>query len=156
MNDVKMPETTIQERLGWDITPELYSKIRRLWISHSKAEDGRNLQGLIDTLAEDCVYEIVPTGQRWEGHEGARAFYTSFLGAFPDIDFKMTEVVIGPQGVFEVANVSGTHRGKWAGIEPTNQRVQFQVVIYFPWNPVAEKFGGEKVWFTPEVLFPQT
>ena len=46
-----MPETTIQERLGWPITPEVYDKIRRLWIRHSIAEDKRNLQGLIDTLA---------------------------------------------------------------------------------------------------------
>ena len=150
MTSTKMPETTIQERLATGITPELYSQIRRLWINHSKAEDQRDLQGLIDTLAEDCVYEIMATGQRWEGHAGARAFYTEFLGAFPDIEFHLTEIVIGPQGVFEVANVSGTHRGKWAGVEPTNRTVNFQVVIFFPWNPAAQKFAGEKVWFTPE------
>ena len=55
---------TIRERLAMEITPELYREIRRLWIDHSKAEDRRDLQGLIDTLAENCVYEIVPTGQR--------------------------------------------------------------------------------------------
>jgi predicted ester cyclase len=141
-----MPQTTIQERLGWTVTPELYDQIRRLWINHSIAEDKRNLQGLIDTLAEDCVYEIMGTTQRWEGHAGARSFYTELLTAFPDIDFKMTDVVIGPQGVFEVANVTGTHRGKWAGVEPTGEAVKFTVVIHFPWNPAAEKFGGEKVW----------
>ncbi len=150
MSMVKVPETDIRERLSLPITPELYNKIRRLWINHSIAEDKRDLQGLVDTLAEDCVYEIVPTGQRWEGHDGARAFYTEFLGAFPDIDFNLTEIVIGPQGAFEVANVTGTHLGKWAGIEPTGQKVSFQVIILFPWNPVAEKFAGEKVWFTPE------
>ncbi|HEX2913678.1 MAG TPA: ester cyclase [Chloroflexia bacterium] len=144
--DLTMPNTTIQERLKLDITPELYDKIRRLWIKHSIAEDRRDLQGLIDTLAEDCIYEVLTTGQRWEGHDGARSFYTEFLGAFPDIDFKMTDIVIGPQGVMEVADVTGTHKGKWAGVEPTGKPVKFQVVIYFPWNPLAEKFGGEKVW----------
>ncbi|MFN8448176.1 MAG: hypothetical protein U0521_06210 [Anaerolineae bacterium] len=59
--------TSIRERLTWEVTPENYRQIRRLWISHSKAEDGRDLPGLIATLAEDCVYEIIPTGQRWEG-----------------------------------------------------------------------------------------
>ncbi|MDB5080154.1 MAG: hypothetical protein JWP00_2078 [Chloroflexi bacterium] len=149
-----MPQTSIQERLRWRITPELYEKIRRLWISHSVAEDQRSLQGLIDTLAEDCVYEIVGTDQRWEGHDGARAFYTSFLGAFPDIDFKMTDITIGPQGVFEVANVSGTHTGPWAGQAPSGERVDFQVIIFFPWNPAAEKFGGEKIWVTGGDLMP--
>ena len=38
----------------------------------------------------------------------ARApFYTSFLGAFPDVHFDMYDVVIGPQGVFEVATLTG-------------------------------------------------
>jgi hypothetical protein len=68
-----------------EVTTELYGRIRRLWIDHSCAEDARDLEGLIATLAEDCVYEVVPTGQRWQGHDGARRFYTTFLGAFPDV-----------------------------------------------------------------------
>ena len=55
---------SIRAQLALDVTPELYQQIRRLWIQHSIAEDKRDLQGLIDTLSEDCVYEIMPTGQR--------------------------------------------------------------------------------------------
>jgi len=140
------PASTIRERLAWEITPELYQTIRRLWIKHSIAEDQRDLQGLIDTLAEDCVYELVPTGQRWEGHDGARAFYTSFLGAFPDVKFDLRDIVIGPQGVIEVADMTGTHRGAWAGLAPTGQPVRLQIVIHFPWNPAAGKFAGENIY----------
>ena len=68
----KKAPATIQERLGWKITPELHETIRRLWIQHSIAEDKRDLEGLIETLTEDCVYEIPATGQRWESHDGAR------------------------------------------------------------------------------------
>ena len=63
-----MVQAPIRERLNWTPDPETYAAIRRLWIDHSKAEDGRDLAGLIATLSPDCVYEIVPTGQRWEGH----------------------------------------------------------------------------------------
>ena len=140
------PASTIRERLAWEVTPELYQTIRRLWIKHSIAEDQRDLQGLIDTLAEDCVYELVPTGQRWEGHDGARAFYTSFLGAFPDVKFDLRDIVIGPQGVIEVADMTGTHRGEWGGLAPTGQPVRLQIVIHFPWNPAAGKFAGEDIY----------
>ena len=148
-------ESTIKERLGWEITPELYSTIRRLWIKHSIAEDQRDLQGLIDTLAEDCVYAVIPTGQRWQGHEGARAFYTSFLGAFPDVKFDLTDIVIGPQGVIEIADMTGTHRGPWAGIEPTSKPVRLQIIIHFPWNPAAGRFAGENVYFDHSILTEQ-
>lgn len=138
---------SIRERLAWNVTPELYDQIRRLWIKHSIAEDGRDLQGLIETLAADCVYEIVPTGQRWEGHDGARTFYTTFLGAFPDVHFDLQDIVIGPQGVIEVAVMTGTHQGMWAGIEATNRAVRMNIIIHFPWNPQAKLFAGERIYF---------
>lgn len=139
--------STIRERLGWPVTPELYEKIRRLWIEHSIAEDRRDLDGLIRTLAPDCVYEVVPTGQRWEGHAGAREFYLSFLGAFPDVKFDLQDIVLGPQGVIEVAEMTGTHKGPWAGLEPTGRPVRLRIIIHFPWDPAAQKFAGEKVYF---------
>jgi predicted ester cyclase len=136
---------TIQERLGWRPDPETFERIRRLWIRHSIAEDRRDLDGLIATLAPDCVYEIAATGQRWEGHEGARRFYAEFLGAFPDVHFDLADIVIGPQGVIEVATMTGTHRGEWAGRAASGQRVELTVVIHFPWDPVARLFAGEKI-----------
>jgi predicted ester cyclase len=145
----------IRERLNWEPEVATHQEIRRLWINHSKAEDGRDLQGLIDTLAEDCVYEIVPTGQRWEGHDGAQAFYTGFLGAFPDVKFDLTDIVIGPQGVFEVATMTGTHRGAWAGLAPTGRPVRLTILIHFPWDPAAGKFAGEKIYFDRAALTNQ-
>ena len=144
--------TNVRERLGWPVTTELYEKIRRLWIKHSMAEDRRDLQGLIDTLSEECVYEIVSTGQRWEGHDGARNFYQTFLGAFPDVQFQLQDIVIGPQGVIEVAEMTGTHRGPWAGQAATNQQVKLLVVIHFPWDPSTQKFAGEKIYFDRSAL----
>lgn len=139
--------TSIRDRLALNVTPELYDKIRALWISHSKAEDARDLQGLVDTLSPNCVYEILPTGQRWEGHDGARTFYTTFLGAFPDVVFNLTDIVIGPQGVIEVATMTGTHLGEWNGMAPTGQKVEMQIIIHFPYNHETELFDGEKVYF---------
>ena len=118
-----------------------------MWVKHSKAEDARDLDGLIETLAEDCVYEIVPTGQRWEGHSGARDFYGMLLGAFPDVKFDLTDIVIGPQGVVEVADMTGTHLGAWAGVAPTGGPISLQIIIHFPWDPDAGKFAGEKIYF---------
>jgi predicted ester cyclase len=141
------PTSSIRERLDRPVTPELYDRIRRLWIKHSIAEDRRDVAGLLATLAEDCTYEVVPTGQRWEGHAGARAFYESFLGAFPDVRFELMDIVIGPQGVMEVAEMTGTYRGEWAGVPPTGRPVRLLVIIHFPWDPAAEKFGGERVYF---------
>jgi predicted ester cyclase len=139
MNDVR-------ELLGRDIDSEEYEAIRELWKRHSLAEDGRDLPGLISTLTEDCVYELPQTGHVWKGHEGAARFYTELLTAFPDIHFQLSDIVIGPQGVCEEARVTGTHAADWLDFSATGKRVEFRVVIFFPWDREQRLFRGEKVY----------
>ena len=140
-------EPTIQERLGWPFDVATLRRIKRLWVRHSIAEDRRDVDGLVATLAPDCVYEIVPTGQRWEGHAGARRFYAELFAAFPDNAFELTDIVIGPQGVFEVATLSGTNLGPWAGAPPTKLPVRLGIIINFPWDQRTSLFGGERIYF---------
>jgi predicted ester cyclase len=137
---------SIRARLARGFDPAELRRIKRLWVRHSIAEDRRDIDGLIDTLAPDCVYELVSTGRRWEGHAGAQAFYTELFGAFPDNAFALTEIVVGPQGVFEVARLTGTNLGPWAGAPPSGLPVDLEVLILFPWDPVAQRFGGERIW----------
>lgn len=136
-----------RRQLALEVSPRLYQKIRRLWIKHSRAEDARDLEGLIATLSENCVYEVIPTGRRWEGHAGARAFYEELLGAFPDLHFDLADIVIGPQGVIEAVDMTGTHRGPWAGVAATGKNVALRILIHFPWDSASGKFAGEKVYF---------
>jgi len=139
-------DASIRARLGRAFDLAELRRIKRLWVRHSIAEDRRDIEGLIATLAPDCVYELVATGQRWEGHTGARTFYTELFAAFPDNAFALTEIVVGPQGVFEAARLTGTNLGPWAGAPPSGLAVDLEVLILFPWDPSAERFRGETIW----------
>ena len=136
----------VVELIRRELDPAEYAAIRELWKRHSIAEDARDLPALVSTLTDDCVYELRQTGDRWERHEGAARFYTELLGAFPDIHFDLTDIVIGPQGVCEEARVAGTFERPWLGNEPTGRRVRWTVVIFFPWDPKKRLFAGEKIW----------
>jgi predicted ester cyclase len=142
----------VRERLGWPVDPVAVRRIRRLWQRHSIAEDRRDIDGLIATLAPACVYEIVGTGLRWEGHDGARAFYTELFAAFPDNRFALTDIVIGPQGVFEAVLLEATHLGPFAGREPTGRRVRLELAILFPWDPATQRFTGEQIFIDRAAL----
>ena len=135
-----------RELLALDVSPQLYGEIRELWKRHSIAEDERDVPGLLSTLTDDCVYELVGWNRRWEGHEGAARFYGGLLAAFPDIDFKLSDIVIGPQGVCEEADVAGTHEADWLEIPATGERLAWKVVIFFPWDPDKRLFRGERVY----------
>jgi predicted ester cyclase len=133
-------------------TPDDYAAVRDLWKAHSLAEDARDIAGLMATLTEDCVYELVQTGHRWEGKEGATRFYLELLSAFPDIGFALTSIVVGPQGVCEEAVVNGTFTNAWLGMEPSGEKLVWRNVIFFPWDPDAQLFTGERVYsFFPDL-----
>ena len=134
------------DQIRRDADPAELSEIRELWKRHSIAEENRDLPGLISTLTTDCVYELVQTGHRWEGHEGATSFYAGLLGAFPDVDFQLRAIVIGPQGVWEEADVTGSHEAEWLDIAPSGERLAWKVAIFFPWDPARRLFRGERVY----------
>ncbi|HEX5630879.1 MAG TPA: nuclear transport factor 2 family protein, partial [Acidimicrobiia bacterium] len=82
-----MAHERILEQLRRPYGDDAYVAVRETWKRHSIAEDARDIAGLMSTLTDDCVYELVQTGHRWEGHAGATAFYLELLGAFPDVEF---------------------------------------------------------------------
>ena len=138
--------TDVRDLLRRPVEPAEYEEIRELWKRHSLAEDRRDIAGLLATLTADCVYELAGMSHVWHGHEGAARFYAGLLTAFPDIDFELTDIVIGPQGVCEEARVTGTHEADWLDYQATGERVEFGVVIFFPWEPGRSLFKGEKVY----------
>jgi predicted ester cyclase len=142
----------VRERLGWPADPAAQRTIRRLWQRHSIAEERRDIDGLVATLATNCVYEIVGTGLRWEGHAGARAFYTELFAAFPDNRFALTDIVIGPQGVFEAVVLEATHTASFAGLAPTGRRVRLELAILFPWDRATQRFMGEQIFIDRAAL----
>lgn len=136
--------TSIRRR----VDPQEYRAIRRLWMAHSSAEEAHDIPGLMATLTEDCVYTVASTGTSWHGKAGATQFYEQLLGAFPDIHFDLQNIVIGPQGVFEEAFVTGTYESQWLDMSaPNGQRIEFAVTILFPWDPRQRLFSGERIYF---------
>ena len=148
MSERPTPRSLLARRFD----PAELRAIKRLWVRHSIAEDARDIDGLVATLTPNCAYELIPTGQRWEGHVGARAFYTELFAAFPDNRFELTDIVVGPQGVFEAARLTGTNLGPWAGVPASGLPIALEVLILFPWDPVTRLFLGERVWFDRGVV----
>ena len=116
----------------------------RLWMEHVLAENRRDLDRLIDTLAEDAVYEIVPLKKFWRGKEEIREFYHMLWTAMPDVKLDLRSKVADDQFVVEESHVHGTHSGPLFGIPPSNRHIEFDLVIYFPFKD--DKIMGERLY----------
>jgi len=138
----------IIKQLRRKVDSDEHRAIRRLWIDHSVAEDAHDIPGLMATLTEDCVYTIANRHINWHGKEGATRFYQQLLTSFPDIHFDLQHIIIGPQGVFEEAHVTGTYQNQWLDLpQPSGEHIEFDVIIVFPWDPQRQLFTGERIYF---------
>ncbi len=143
-----------QGRFAWEITPEEYDTIRTSWLTHVGAEEKlfvphsavdeeAQLAIVFGTMTDECVYEIKQTGERWQGQAAARQFYQRFLAAFSGMKWVPQTVVIGPQGILDVADMTATLEAPFAGFDSVGQTVRLEWVVYFPWNPDLQRFEGE-------------
>jgi hypothetical protein len=143
--------------ITWGVTSEGYDAIRRAWLTHVHAEEvlfkpfsenefNTQMKIMLSVFTDDCVMELVSAGERWEGHEQAAKFYRVFLSSLEEMQWVPQALVIGPQGVLDVVNMSGKLVKEFAGLKEVGAQVHLQWVIYFPWVPNAAKFKGEVIY----------
>jgi steroid delta-isomerase-like uncharacterized protein len=57
------------------------------------------------------------------GPEAYKATVTRFLTGFPDLRFSIDDMIAEDEKLVVSWNISGTHRGEFMGIPPTNKKV---------------------------------
>jgi hypothetical protein len=121
----------------WGVTSESYDAIRRAWLTHVHAEEvlfkpftedefKTQMQVMLSVFTEDCVMELAATGQRWQGYKQAEAFYRVFLSSLQGMQWVPQALVIGPQGVLDVVNMTGTLVKEFAGLKDVGAAVHLQ------------------------------
>ena len=117
----------------------------KLWLEHAMAENRRELDRLIATLHDECVYEVVPTGQVFHGKEEVRGFYRGLWEGIPDVKLELLNRIDADDCVVEQSEVYGTMSGTLFGFPASGRSIRFKVVIFFPVRD--GKFIGERVYF---------
>jgi hypothetical protein len=143
--------------ITWNVTSDGYEKIRHDWLAHVSAEEELfrpysedkflvQTAKMLSVFIDDCVMELISTGERWQGKEQAKSFYRTFTSSFAEMEWTPQAVVIGPQGVLDVVNMAGTLLRPFAGLNDVGRALHLQWVIFFPWIPEAAAFRGETVY----------
>ena len=143
--------------LTWEADPAEYDQIRHAWLTHVSAEEtlfqpynedewSKAMATMLSVFTDDCEMANAQTGESWRGKEGAEAFYRLFIPAFENMAWVPQALVIGPQGVLDVVNMTGRLVHDFGGMKATGEQVHLQWVIQFPWVREQQKFSGEKIF----------
>ena len=94
--------------------------------AHSAAESARDIDAVLATFHHPR-YEIVPTGEVFDGEQAVRRYHGENFAGVPDFTVTPIAVHHGDDAAVEEAWVSGTHLRTFNGLPPTGRFVRVRV-----------------------------
>ena len=113
-------------------------------MEHMTAENAYEFERCIGAFAHPR-YEIMPTGEIWDGHDGVNDLLHQNKTAFPDFHFDPKVFHQADQAVLVEGRFSGTHQGEWRGIPASGRKVDFPLIIVFVFE--GERMVCERTYF---------
>lgn len=97
-----------------------------------EVQNGHHLEVLDELFARDIVNHDAPGGlPSPQGAEGIKQFFHAMFTAFPDFRVEVHEQIAEGDKVVTRKTVSGTHRGDFMGIPPTQRWMEIPVIDVF-------------------------
>ncbi len=85
--------------------------------------NARDLDGYLSRIDESYVGYAETRPEPIRGVEGVRQYIQSLLIAFPDLKIEAEQVIASGDTVVSRMRATGTHRGSYVGIAPTNKSI---------------------------------
>lgn len=111
---------------------------------HMEAENAHDFDRCIAAF-DQPRYEIMATGEVWDGHSGVSALLKENKKGFSDFQFRPQAWHHGDEAVIVEGRFTGTHDGDWRGLPATLRRVDFPMIIVFQFD--GERMICERTYF---------
>lgn len=98
-------------------------------------------------------YEIVPTGDVFDGEEAVRRYFDDSRTAFPDQRNEVIALHHTDAGVIVEFDLKGTHQGPLRGIAPTGKEFACRTVAFFLFE--QDRLVCERVYFDAATILSQ-
>jgi steroid delta-isomerase-like uncharacterized protein len=129
---------------------------RRLAVvrEHMETENAHDFDATLATF-EHPRYEIVPTGDVFDGPEQVAGYYRMSREAFPDQRNENTTLHAADDAVIAEFDLLGTHRGELRGIPPTGRSFRCRMCAIFEFPEGSDRIVCERVYFDQATLARQ-
>ncbi len=90
--------------------------------------NGGNLEVIDELVSEDFVDHEAFPGMPTTGPESPKATFAMFFAAFPDLQMTVDEMIGEENKIVARVTMSGTHKGEFMGIPPTNKGFKISAI----------------------------
>lgn len=120
---------------------------------HVHAEIHFDIEGTLATLSPDCLFEDMPTGTRYRGREGARAYYREWWDAFGNVPQGSRLYVPAGDCLIVETRFVGTHRAAFQGVPASGRAIDLPLVIIVGFRDGL--MSGERFYYDRATLLAQ-
>jgi len=111
---------------------------------HMESENHHDFDTTIGTFSHPR-YEIIPTGDIYDGEEEVRGYFAESRTAFPDQRNELISLRHADDAVIVEFDLLGTHSGPLREIQPTGREFRTRVVAFFIFE--GDRIVCERVYF---------
>ena len=121
---------------------------------HMESENEYRFEDTLETF-DHPRYEIIPTGDVYDGPEEVAGYYATSRSAFPDQRNENVEMYAAENAVIVEFDLLGTMKGELRGIQPTGKSFRCRMCAFFIFEPGGEKIVCERVYFDQATMAEQ-
>ena len=119
---------------------------------HMESENHHDFETTLGTF-EHPRYEIVPTGDVFDGAEEVQRYFDDSRTAFPDQRNELIALHHADDGVIVEFDLKGTHEGPLRGIPPTGKEFTCRTAAFFLFE--EDRLVCERVYFDAATIMSQ-
>lgn len=129
---------------------------RRLAIvrDHMESENRHEFDVTMATF-EHPRYEIMATGEVFDGPDEVAEYFRSTRAAFPDQRNENAELRLAENAVIAEFDLLGTHLGELRGVAPTGRSFRCRMCAIFEFPPGSDRIICERVYFDAATIMRQ-
>jgi steroid delta-isomerase-like uncharacterized protein len=119
---------------------------------HMESENRHDFDTTIETFSHPR-YEIVATGDVYDGEAAVRGYYEETRRAFPDQRNELVSLRHAEDAVVVEFDLLGTHLGPLRGLPPTGRSFRARMTAFFIFD--GERIVSERVYFDQATIMRQ-
>lgn len=121
---------------------------------HMESENRQQFDVTLRTFAHPR-YELMATGEVYDGAEAVAAYYEASRATFPDQRNEVRALHHADDAVIVEFDLLGTHKGGLRGILPTGREFRCPMVAFFFFEGGGDRIVCERVYFDSATILRQ-
>jgi steroid delta-isomerase-like uncharacterized protein len=135
------------------ITDELRQQRLEIIEEHFRSEVDKEFDRTLATFNGHPRYEIIPTGQVFDGDDEVLAYHRNQRTAFPDQRHENVRLHFADDAVITEFDLLGTNLGEFYGMPPTGKDFRVPVIAVFFFE--GDRITNERIYLDTATLLTQ-